>query len=74
MSKYNPITRCLGRKIVAMVDNSGTDIKDSNKRVKCLTIYFPERGPDAPARSIALFGRELEELLELLDVALAEID
>jgi hypothetical protein len=67
MSKYKAITRLLGRKIVAMVDNSGTDHKDATKRVKCLTIYFPERGPDAPARSIAIFGREVDELLDLLD-------
>lgn len=67
MSKYTAMTRLLGRKIVAMVDNSGTDLKDHEKRVKCLTIYFPERGPDNPARSIALFGRELEELLILLE-------
>jgi hypothetical protein len=67
MSKYKAITRLLGRKIVAMIDNSGTDHKDVNKRVKCLTIYFPERGPDAPAKSIALFGREVDELLYMID-------
>lgn len=72
MSKYKAITRLLGRKIVAMIDNSGTDHKDPNKRVKCLTIYFPERGPDAPARSIAIFGREVDELLDLIDSYIEE--
>lgn len=69
--KFPYEARVLGRKIVAVVDNSGTDLKDPSRRVKCLTIYFPERGPDAPAKSIALFGAELEELLDLLDVSLS---
>lgn len=69
--KYPYEAKVLGRKIVAMIDNSGTDHKDPNKRVKCLTVYFPERGPDAPAKSFALFGSELEELLDLLDVSLS---
>lgn len=69
--KYPYEARVLGRKIVAVVDNSGTDLKDPSRRVKCLTVYFPERGPDAPAKSFALFGPELEELLDLLDVSLS---
>jgi|1048.fasta_scaffold177388_2 hypothetical protein len=71
--KYPYEARVLGRKIVAVVDNSGTDLRDSSKRVKCLTVYYPERGPDSPARSFSLFGSELEELLELLDVGLGEL-
>lgn len=71
--KYPYEARVLGRKIVAVVDNSGTDLRDSSKRVRCLTVYYPERGPDAPARSFSLFGSELEELLELLDVGLGEL-
>lgn len=69
--KFPYEARVLGRKIVAVVDNSGTDLKDPSRRVKCLTLYFPERGPDAPAKSVSLFGPELEELLDLLDVSLA---
>jgi hypothetical protein len=70
--KYPSKAVVLGRKIVAVVDNSGTDLRDSTKRVKCLTVYFPERGPDSPAKSFSLFGAELEELLELLDISLSE--
>lgn len=69
--KYPYEAKVLGRKIVAVIDNSGTDLKDPSRRVKCLTVYFPERGPDAPAKSFALFGSELEELLDLLDVSLS---
>lgn len=69
--KFPYEARVLGRKIVAVVDNSGTDLKDPSRRVKCLTLYFPERGPDAPAKSFSLFGAELDELLDLLDVSIA---